>query len=85
MGAGHVYCTGTSSHLSPHQRTAEDQSECLACSMELLQFIKLHTITTKMNSIKQTKKAIFPVRVNGEEQGDVLWCTEIEVWPGHQG
>ena len=31
-----------------------------------------------MNSIKQTKKAIFPVRVDWEEQVDVLWCTEIE-------
>lgn len=39
-----------------------------------------------MNSIKQTKKAIFPVRVEvgamGEEEddedGDVLWCTEME-------
>ena len=40
------------------------------------------TITTKMNSIKQTKKAIYPVRFDGmdegEEQGDVLWCTEME-------
>ena len=45
------------------------------------QFTKLRTITTKMNSIKQTKKAIFPVRFEGqeeEEQGDVLWCTEME-------
>lgn len=45
------------------------------------QFTKLRTITTKMNSIKQTKKAIFPVRFQGsgeEEQGDVLWCTEME-------
>eukprot|EP00731_Ephydatia_muelleri_P002398 Em0001g2398a len=41
-------------------------------------FIKLGTITTKMNSIKQTKKAIFPVRVDWDEQLDVLWCTEIE-------
>ncbi|KAL5506038.1 hypothetical protein EMCRGX_G007604 [Ephydatia muelleri] len=46
--------------------------------MALLQFIKLGTITTKMNSIKQTKKAIFPVRVDWEEQVDVHWCTEIE-------
>ena len=46
-------------------------------------FTKLRTITTKMNSIKQTKKAIYPVRFEGEggegeEQGDVLWCTEME-------
>ena len=40
------------------------------------QFTKLRTITTKMNSIKQTKSAIFPVKV--EEDGDVLWCTEME-------
>ncbi|KAL5487003.1 hypothetical protein EMCRGX_G019555 [Ephydatia muelleri] len=60
------------------QQTAEDQSECLACSMALLQFIKLGTIITKMNSIKQTKKAIFLVRVDWEEQVHVLWCTEIE-------
>ena len=45
-----------------------------------------------MNSIKQTKKAIYPVRVGSllgveregleeekeEMQGDVLWCTEME-------
>jgi len=33
-----------------------------------------------MNSIKQTKNAIYPVRVEGgeEEEGDVLWCTEME-------
>ena len=33
-----------------------------------------------MNSIKQTKKAIFPIKVAGddEEEGDVLWCTEME-------
>eukprot|EP00731_Ephydatia_muelleri_P016480 Em0009g904a len=60
------------------QQTAEDQSECLACSMALLQFIKLGTIITKMNSIKQMKKAIFLVRVDWEEQVHVLWCTEIE-------
>ena len=46
-----------------------------------------------MNSIKQTKAAIYPVRmaslVAGAEQpgvtqedmqGDVLWCTEMERW-----
>ena len=44
----------------------------------VFQFIKLGTIITKMNSIKQTKKAIFPVRVDWEEQVHVLWCTEIE-------
>lgn len=45
------------------------------------QFTKLRTITTKMNSIKQTKKAIFPVmvKVGGhQEEEDVLWCTEME-------
>ena len=44
------------------------------------QFTKLRTITTKMNSIKQTKKAIYPVKVEGqaEDEGDVLWCTEME-------
>ena len=33
-----------------------------------------------MNSIKQTKKSIYPVRVEGdpEKDGDVLWCTEME-------
>ena len=44
----------------------------------VFQFIKLGTIITKMNSIKQTKKAIFLVRVDWEEQVHVLWCTEIE-------
>ena len=35
-----------------------------------------------MNSIKQTKKAKYPVMVQGgeglEESEDVLWCTEME-------
>ena len=57
------------------------------------QFNKLRTITTKMNSIKQTKAAIPPVLmgplIGGTEpssipqkemQGDVLWCTEMERW-----
>ena len=49
----------------------------------MLYFVcSVRTITTKMNSIKQTKKAIYPVRLEGmeegEEQGDVLWCTEME-------
>ena len=55
-------------------------------SLPPLQFTKLRTITTKMNSIKQTKKAIYPVKVEGggaggewaEPEGDVLWCTEME-------
>ena len=29
-----------------------------------------------MNSIKQTKKALMPVQV--QDEGDVLWCTEME-------
>ena len=37
----------------------------------------MRTITTKMNSVKQTKKAIMPVYMDGEG-GDVLWCTEME-------
>ncbi|KAL5459914.1 hypothetical protein EMCRGX_G033306 [Ephydatia muelleri] len=54
------------------------------CYRITVKFIKLGTITTKMNSIKQTKKAIFPHpthtldAVDWEEQVDVLWCTEIE-------
>lgn len=66
--------------------------DCLEpnCS-RFAQFNKLGTITTKMNSIKQTKAAIYPVRMaplmGGMEQldlpkenmeGDVLWCTEME-------
>ena len=39
----------------------------------------MRTITTKMNSVKQTKKAIMPVFMDGEG-GDVLWCTEMERW-----
>lgn len=39
---------------------------------------KMRTITTKMNSIKQTKAALFPVLIEGQEEGDVLWCTEME-------
>ena len=66
--------------------------DCLEpnCS-RFAQFRKLRTITTKMNSIKQTKAAIYPVLMapllDGMEQsdvpresmqGDVLWCTEME-------
>ncbi|KAL5502683.1 hypothetical protein EMCRGX_G009493 [Ephydatia muelleri] len=49
--------------------------------IDLFKFIKIGTIITKMNSIKQTKKAIFLVRVDWEEQVHVLWCTEIERFP----
>eukprot|EP00117_Sycon_ciliatum_P037437 scpid40457/ scgid28007/ DNA (cytosine-5)-methyltransferase 3A len=49
-------------------------------------FEKLRTITTKTNSIRQTKQNLFPVSVerrgiNGSlegEDGDMLWCTEME-------
>ncbi|XP_054995388.1 DNA (cytosine-5)-methyltransferase 3B [Sorex araneus] len=37
---------------------------------------KVQTITTKSNSIRQGKKQLFPVVMNGKE--DVLWCTELE-------
>ncbi|XP_065883900.1 DNA (cytosine-5)-methyltransferase 3C-like isoform X3 [Dysidea avara] len=52
--------------------------DCLEdnCSRKA-QFVKMRTITTKMNSVKQTKKAIMPVYMEGEG-GDVLWCTEME-------
>ena len=71
--------------------------DCLEqnCS-RFARFSKLRTITTKMNSIKQTKAAIYPVRVGplmgGEQQpelstqqmqGDVLWCTEMERYIVH--
>ena len=57
--------------------------DCLEANCNrLANFTKLRTITTKMNSIKQTKKAIYPVKIDsfgeGEDQGDVLWCTEME-------
>lgn len=66
--------------------------ECLEPnSSRFAQFNKLRTITTKMNSIKQTKAAIYPVRMaplldgmvqpnlpEDQMQGDVLWCTEME-------
>ena len=54
------------------------------CS-RVAQFTKLRTITTKMNSIKQGKKCAYPVRVNGQDEGDVLWCTEMERWVGLEG
>lgn len=49
-------------------------------------FEKLRTITTKTNSIRQTKENIYPVSVlhhgtDGmveSEEGDTLWCTEME-------
>lgn len=52
--------------------------DCLEqnCS-RIAQFDKLRTITTKMNSIKQTKKALMPVKIENEGE-DVLWCTEME-------
>eukprot|EP00118_Oscarella_pearsei_P013260 m.104173 g.104173 ORF g.104173 m.104173 type:complete len:655 (+) comp37201_c0_seq13:690-2654(+) len=45
------------------------------------QFTKLRTVTTKANSIKQTRDALFPVAQltpDGSEKGDGLWCTELE-------
>ncbi len=52
--------------------------ECLEENCErFAQFTKMRTITTKMNSIKQGKKAKMPVRV-GDYEEDVLWCTEME-------
>lgn len=44
-------------------------------------FTKIQTITTKGNSLKQTKEGILPVQVAsslGFTTGDVLWCTEME-------
>ncbi|XP_052037677.1 DNA (cytosine-5)-methyltransferase 3C-like [Apodemus sylvaticus] len=37
---------------------------------------KVQTITTKSNSIRQGKKQLFPVVMNGKD--DDLWCTELE-------
>ncbi|XP_021048457.1 DNA (cytosine-5)-methyltransferase 3C [Mus pahari] len=37
---------------------------------------KVQTITTKSNSIRQGKKQLFPVVMNGKD--DILWCTELE-------
>lgn len=37
---------------------------------------KIRTVTTRSNSLKQGKKCILPVTMNGE--GDVLWVTELE-------
>ncbi|XP_065846483.1 DNA (cytosine-5)-methyltransferase 3B-like [Oscarella lobularis] len=47
------------------------------------QFNKLRTVTTKANSIKQTKQALFPVMEDlgiddMPPRGDILWCTELE-------
>ena len=66
--------------------------DCLEtnCS-RFAQFTIMRTVTTKMNSIKQTKKAFYPVKMgpmlgewekgkgrDEEMQEDVLWCTEME-------
>lgn len=37
---------------------------------------KIRTVTTRSSSLKQGKKCILPVMMNGE--GDVLWVTELE-------
>ena len=45
----------------------------------LLQFSKIQTVTTKANSIKQTKAGILPVEVSDSDvTEDLLWCTEME-------
>eukprot|EP00731_Ephydatia_muelleri_P012180 Em0006g1074a len=62
--------------INPHQWEHIKRHQ----SIPIGEFIKLGTIITKMNFIKQTKKAIFNVRVNREEQVHVLWCTEIEMY-----
>ncbi|XP_071953679.1 DNA (cytosine-5)-methyltransferase 3C-like isoform X2 [Antedon mediterranea] len=51
--------------------------ECLEpnCNRQA-QFKKIRTITTKSNSIKQSKEKVLPVLMNGKEDG--LWCTEME-------
>ncbi|XP_072167949.1 uncharacterized protein [Diadema setosum] len=51
--------------------------ECLEphCDRQA-QFSKVATITTRSNSIRQTKDAILPVIMNGKEDG--LWATELE-------
>ncbi|XP_065056739.1 DNA (cytosine-5)-methyltransferase 3A-like [Rhopilema esculentum] len=44
-------------------------------------FNKVRTITTKSNSLKQTKEAVMPVeemKDDGSSKEDVLWCTEVE-------
>lgn len=46
----------------------------------LFQFSKVRTITTRSNSIKQGKDQHFPVFMNEKE--DILWCTEMERYPG---
>lgn len=40
----------------------------------------MRTITTRSNSIKQGKDQHFPVFMNEKE--DILWCTEMERYPG---
>ncbi|XP_062499355.1 DNA (cytosine-5)-methyltransferase 3C-like isoform X2 [Corticium candelabrum] len=57
--------------------------ECLEPNCNrVAQVHKIRTVTTKANSIKQTRKMLFPVQdideVTHEEKGDVLWCTELE-------
>ena len=42
-------------------------------------FTKIQTVTTKANSIKQTKEGILPVEVSDSDvTEDLLWCTEME-------
>ena len=61
--------------------------ECVEPNCERrAKFEKLRTITTKTNSIRQTKQNLHPVAVlrralDGSvesEDGDMLWCTEME-------
>jgi hypothetical protein len=50
----------------------------LICNF-LFQFTKIQTVTTKANSIKQTKQGILPVEVSDSDvTEDLLWCTEME-------
>jgi hypothetical protein len=51
----------------------------VAISNILFQFTKIQTVTTKANSIKQTKQGILPVEVSDSDvTEDLLWCTEME-------
>lgn len=65
--------------LQPHllqQRVTLDSVLTPNCNRKAV-VERILTVTTRSNSLKQGKKSILPVVMNGE--GDVLWVTELEL------
>jgi len=73
---------GMSRQACPLPTDKLNLQECLEPnSGRFARFNKVRTITTKSNSLKQTKEAVMPVEEVKDDKTskeDVLWCTEVE-------